>query len=96
MRLRYAPDVQAFVRILSPAAKKAVREAADLLRKDPFHPKLDVKVLRKSGPERFLRARVARDYRIVYSPRPDRVYVWRILHRSEGYGWLDRLDPGGD
>jgi mRNA-degrading endonuclease RelE of RelBE toxin-antitoxin system len=92
VHLRYAPDVQDFVRVLSPSAKKALREATDLIKKDPFHPGLDVKVLRKGGADRFLRARVAKDYRIVYSPRPDHTSVWRIMHRSEGYDWLERLD----
>jgi mRNA-degrading endonuclease RelE of RelBE toxin-antitoxin system len=95
MGLRYAPDVQDFVRTLSPRAKKAIREATDLLAKDPYHPNLDIKVLRKQGADRFIRARVAKDYRIVYTPRPGYTYIWRIMHRSEGYDWLEKLDSSG-
>lgn len=92
MGLRFAPEVQDFVRSLAPEPKRDLRAALRKIAQDPRHPDLDVRVLRKEGAQRFFRARV-RDYRIVYSPRGPHVYVWRILHRSEGYGWLDRLDP---
>lgn len=92
-RLRYAPDVEGFVRILAPGIKKQVRAATDLIRADPLHPDLDVRALRKRGTVRFLRVRVAKHYRIVYSPMADHTYIWRIMHRSEGYDWLERMDP---
>jgi mRNA-degrading endonuclease RelE of RelBE toxin-antitoxin system len=59
---------------------------------DPRHADLDLKQLRKKGVLRFYRARVG-DYRIVFSPRPTHLFVWRIQHRSEGYDWLERFDP---
>jgi len=89
----FAPDVETFVRVLAPSVKRKVREGFDRIRKDPFHPELDLKLLRKIRSERVLRARVAKDYRIVYSPRRDHTYVWRVQHRREGYDWLERLFP---
>lgn len=90
--LRYAPAVQDYIRTLAPDPKRALRGATDLLRIDARHSGLAIKQLRTRGKERFFRVRVG-DYRIVYTPRPDHTYVWRIQHRSEGYGWLERLDP---
>lgn len=92
MGLRFAPGVQDFVRTLAPEPKKRIRDALLALREDPRAPGLDVKVLRKEGPHRYFRVRVG-DYRIVYSPRGDHTYIWRVLHRSEGYAWFERLDP---
>ncbi len=92
MGLRFAPDVQEFVRTLAPQPKQDIRAVLRKLREDPRHPEVDVRVLRKDGPTRFFRARV-RKYRIIYTVRGGDVYVWRILHRSEGYDWFDRLDP---
>lgn len=91
MGLKFAPDVQDFVRTLAPAVKKEIRAALAAIARDPRPSDLDVKVLRKDGAHRYFRLRVG-DYRIVYSPRGTTTYVWRILHRSEGYGWLERLD----
>lgn len=93
MGLRYAPEVQPFVRTLAPEPKRAIRTALRLIAEDPLHPDLDKKLLRKDAQVRFWRARVLKDYRIVYSPRPDHTYAWAIMHRDEGYDWLDRLDP---
>jgi mRNA-degrading endonuclease RelE of RelBE toxin-antitoxin system len=92
MGLKFSPEVQDFVRTLAPGPKKRLRAALAAIREDPRPSGFDVKVLRKDGPHRYFRVRVG-DYRIVYSPRGDITYVWRIIHRSEGYGWLDRLDP---
>lgn len=94
MELRYGRGTKAFLRTLAPKPRQAVREALRLLGEDPRHPGLDLKQLRVESTERLYRARVG-TYRIVYSPRPDHTYVWRIQHRSEGYEWLDRFDPGG-
>lgn len=92
MGLRLAPEAADFVRTLAPGPKQRIREALDAVAMDPRAPGLDVKVLRKDGPQHFFRVRVGH-YRIVYSPRGAHTYVWRITHRSEGYDWLDRLDP---
>lgn len=92
MGLRFAPGVQDFVRTLAPEPKKRLREALEAIRDDPRPAGFDVRVLRKDGAQHYFRVRVG-EYRIVYSPRGRRTYVWRILHRSEGYEWFDRLDP---
>jgi mRNA-degrading endonuclease RelE of RelBE toxin-antitoxin system len=94
MGLRFAEDVQDFVRTLAPGPKRDIRSALRLIAEDPHHPGLDLKLLRKDGPYYFFRARVG-DYRIVFAPVGDVVYIWRIQHRKEGYDWLDRLDPLG-
>lgn len=92
MGLKFDPEVQDFVRSLAPTPKKRIQEALAAIRDDPRPDGLDVKVLKKHGPERFFRARVG-VYRIIYSRRQKVTYVWRIMHRSEGYGWFERLDP---
>lgn len=92
MGLKFAPEVQDFVRTLAPGPKKAIRKALEAIREDPRAPGHDVKVLRKQGPHRYFRVRVG-DYRIVYAPRGKVTYVWRIVHRSEGDEWIERLDP---
>jgi mRNA-degrading endonuclease RelE of RelBE toxin-antitoxin system len=92
MVLKFAPEVQDFVRSLAPGPKKRIRDALQQVAADPRAPGLDVKVMRKDGPHRYFRVRVG-DYRIVYSPRGRTTYVWRIMHRSEGYDWFERLDP---
>lgn len=92
MGLKFDPEVQDFVRTLAPGPKKRIRAALEAIREDPRPEGFDVKVLRKDGPDRYFRVRVG-DYRIVYAPRGKHTYVFRIMHRSEGYEWFDRLDP---
>lgn len=93
MGLRFAEGIRAYLRTLAPGPKKDIREALRLIAEDPRNPDLDVKQLQKAGDLRFYRARVRKDYRIIYSPTGEHTYVWRIMHRSEGYDWLERLDP---
>ncbi|MFA5944705.1 MAG: type II toxin-antitoxin system RelE/ParE family toxin [Candidatus Thermoplasmatota archaeon] len=93
MALSFAAGTRDYLATLAPKPRRAIREALRLIAIDPRHPDLDVRLLRKDGPVRFYRARVLGQYRIIYSPRADHTYVWRVQHRSEGYGWLDRLDP---
>lgn len=92
MGLRFAPGVQEFVRTLAPGPKKRIRDALEAIRDDARPTGFDVRVLRKDGAHRYFRVRVG-DYRVVYSPRGEHTYVWRIVHRSEGYEWFERLDP---
>lgn len=89
MKLRFHPSVQATVSGLAPGPKKELRRALRLVANDPRHDELDWKVLRTRGPRVFLRARVG-SYRIIYTIQPDAVYVARVMHRREGYGWLER------
>ena len=90
MGLEYQPGSRDFLRTLAPAPRKALRQALQLLAKDPYHEGLDWKVLRTRGADRLLRYRVLKRYRIVVLLRGDRRIVWRIFHRDEGYGWLER------
>ncbi len=92
MTLRFAAGTREYLRTIAPEPRRALRDTLRLIDQDPRHPELDLRMLRKEGPVRFYRARVLA-YRIIYSPRADHTYVWSIQHRSEGYGWLDRLDP---
>ena len=92
MALRFGPGTAAFLATVAPKPRRELRDALRLLAMDPRHDDLDVKQLRKDGEVRFYRLRVGR-YRIVYSPRSKQTYVWRIQHRSEGYDWLDHIDP---
>lgn len=89
MGLTYSPGVATAIRSLSPAPKRAVRQAFDLLAQDRFAPGLDIRLLRGSGPAKF-RVRVG-DYRIVFVVLERETRVLRVFHRSEGYGWLERL-----
>lgn len=93
MGLKFATEVQHYVRTLAPSVRKEIRAALRKLSSDPRHPELDLKALHKDGPYTFFRARI-RDYRIIYTPKGHDCYVWRIQHRADGYEWLDRLDPG--
>ncbi len=92
MELRYARGTRDYLATLAPAPRKDIRAALRLMAEDPRHSRLDLKQLRKEGSHRFYRVRV-RDYRIIFTPRPGHLYIWRIQHRSEGYAWLERFDP---
>jgi len=93
MALRFDASVQEFVRTLAPAPRQAIREALRMIEEDPYHDRLDWKLLRVDGETRFLRARVLRHYRIIYTPAAKATYIHRVQHRKEGYGWLERMDP---
>lgn len=92
MGLKFAPEVRDFVRTLAPGPKKRIREALAAIEADPRPPGFEVKVLRKDGAQHYFRVRVG-EYRVVYSPMGRHTYRWRIIHRSAGYDWFDRLDP---
>lgn len=89
MGLTYDPLVAPAILRLPPQAKKAVRKALDQLAVDRFSPGLDVRLLRSPGDPKF-RIRVG-DYRVVFLVRERETRVLRVFHRSEGYGWLERL-----
>ena len=82
------------LRYLPPDTKKRIRAALLALADDPLGltSSIDVKRLArptKDGPD-ILRARLG-DWRIVYAPRERELLVLNVFHRSEGYGWLERL-----
>jgi mRNA-degrading endonuclease RelE of RelBE toxin-antitoxin system len=93
MALRFAAGTRDYLATVAPKPRRALREALRLIEQDPRHPDLDVRLLSKEGSLRFYRVRVLGAYRIIYSLLPGQTFIWRIQHRSEGYGWLDHLDP---
>ena len=89
MGLTYDPQVAPAIRRLPPGAKRAVRHALDQLAQDRFSKGLDVRLLRSDGDPKF-RIRVGDD-RIAFVVLERETRVLHVFHRSEGYGWLERL-----
>lgn len=92
MGLGFAVGTRDYLSTLAPKPKARIRVALRLIDEDPRHEKLVLKQLRILRKRPFYRCRVG-DYRIVYEIRPGTTFIWRIFHRSEGYNWLERLDP---
>ena len=90
MGLRFAAGSRDLLKTLAPAPKQRIRDALRRLGDDPRDSRLDLKRLDVDAQESVFRCRV-QDYRIVYAVRSDHTYVLRIMHRREGYGWLERL-----
>jgi len=69
--------------------KELILKRLEVLSEDPFHSrsKADIKKL-KGGRYRYYRLRVG-DYHIVYETVGDEVRVRRVIHRKEGYDWLE-------
>lgn len=91
MQLLYDPEVAAQVQALPPGPRSAVKAALDALRRHDGDrpPGLQVKRLLHDGSPHF-RIRVG-TYRIVYARSGQAHRVLKVFHRSEGYGWLERL-----
>lgn len=91
MRVQLDPDVKVQVTELPPGPKAAVRKALAILdaHDGDRPPALDVKRLGREGIPTF-RIRVG-TYRIVYARFAQAHRVLKVFHRSEGYGWLERL-----
>ena len=91
MRLVYAAVVAAQVADLPPGPRAAVKAALDALRHHDGDrpPGLDVRRLAHPGTPHF-RIRVG-TYRIVYARSGQAHRVIKVFHRSEGYGWLERM-----
>ncbi|MEK6976767.1 MAG: type II toxin-antitoxin system RelE/ParE family toxin [Candidatus Thermoplasmatota archaeon] len=79
------------IRRLPPAPKRAIRAALDMLARDRFSPDLDSRRLDSGdlGWEVY-RLRVG-DWRVGYVQVGQESRVVHVFHRSEGYGWLERL-----
>lgn len=76
---------------LAPDPKKRIRHALRALADDPSpaHAELDIKRLATDEKEPVVyRLRVG-EWRVVFAVRGSTVYVNRIFHRSEGYGWME-------
>lgn len=79
------------LRRLAPTIRKQLRAALSRLEDDPFAPGdgLDLKRLELDpAKEPVFRLRVGR-WRIVYVVRGIEVQVMRVMHRDEGYDWLE-------
>lgn len=91
MRLLLERGVLEAVQGLAPGPRQEVHRALEALRRHDGDrpPGLDVKRLDVKGPAVF-RIRVGA-YRIVYGRQGQAHRILRVFHRSEGYGWLERL-----
>ncbi len=85
------PEVQPYLQSLAPAPRRRIRKAIRLLSDNPRPRGLNIKILETdSSGAKFYRIRIG-DHRIVYSVHGAVVYVHRVFHREDGYGWLERI-----
>lgn len=94
-RLRLRRDTALEVlRTMPPTPRKRMRAALGRLADDPSGRSngLDVRPLHTDGPTTVYRLRVG-EWRAGWMLRGECVDVVRIFHRSDGYGWLERLHP---
>ncbi|HLF16705.1 MAG TPA: type II toxin-antitoxin system RelE/ParE family toxin [Candidatus Thermoplasmatota archaeon] len=90
MGLRYDRPAADFIAAMAPGPKRALRKALDRLARDPLGASgLDVKALRNPLGRPWYRLRVG-DYRVGYEVQGRVVYVVRVFHRRDGYGWMER------
>lgn len=92
MGLRFSLQAGAALANLAPQPKRALRKALTALSKDPIGAAgLDVRLLdQHPGRTPIFRLSVGL-YRAAYEVRRRDVYVVRVFHRRDGYGWLERL-----
>ncbi len=90
MRLLFEDGVLSQVQDLPPGPRSVVRAALAALRDHDGDrpPGLDVKRLQGATP--IFRIKLG-NYRIVYARHQQAHRVLKVFHRSEGYGWLERL-----
>ena len=82
---------------MPPHEKRRMKKALRALGDDATgrSSRLDVKLLDLSDKlPRLYRLRVGM-WRAIFAIRDRDIIVTRIFHRSEGYGWLERLDSPG-
>ncbi len=93
-RVRLDPDHAAdILQRLPPAPKRVIRQALRELAEDPtgLSNGLDIKELdRAGGRNRAFRLR-AGDWRVGFLLLPKEIQAVKILHRREGYDWLDDM-----
>ena len=97
-RLRLQPEAAAAVlRALAPITKRQVRDALRSLVEAPHNEsgRLDVVTLKTKSQRPLFRLRVG-EYRVVYRIDESQVFVAKIFHRRDGYGWLERLADRDD
>ncbi len=93
--LRLHPENAAHpLRAMPPGPRKAMKKALASLAGDPSGKGtgLDVRRLTATAGTNVYRLRVG-DWRAAFLLRARAVEVIRVFHRSEGYGWLERLYP---
>jgi len=80
------------LRHMEPGVRRRLKRALSLLADDPSgrSARLDVKRLESDREQPIYRLRVG-DWRIAFTVL-DKVYVLRVFHRDEGYGWLVDMD----
>ncbi|MHB1260605.1 MAG: type II toxin-antitoxin system RelE family toxin [Thermoplasmatota archaeon] len=90
MRLVFEDGILSQVQDLPPGPRALVRAALAALREhDGDRPAgLDVKRLQGATP--VFRIRLG-NYRVVYARHRQAHRILKVFHRSEGYGWLERL-----
>lgn len=81
------------LRTMPPGPKKAMRSALEKLGKDPSGRSvgLDVRRLDADGELAVYRVKVG-DWRAAFLVGRDALRVVNIFHRSQGYGWLAKVD----
>ncbi len=90
-RVRLTAEAHEQVRRLPPATKRAMRAALEALARDGLSADgVDVRRL-STGPERVLYRLRVRGWRVALRPEGKTLVVIRVFHRSEGYGWMERL-----
>ena len=90
MGLTFGPVVRAAIAALPAPVKRRIKAALRMIADDPADDRLDLKLLSGRSPESMYRCRV-QSHRIIYAVRPDVTHNMRIMHRRDGYGWLERL-----
>lgn len=93
MKVRLHPHTAASVLgTLPPDVKRRIRDALRLLGADPTGRSngLDVKRLDTNPGQPIFRVRLG-DWRAAYTVQSE-IFVLKIFHRDEGYGWLADLE----
>lgn len=90
-------DAAPVLKHVHPTVRKELKEALRRLADDPSgrSARLDVKELRTQHPHGPAHRLRVGEWRAVFLVRKDRVLVLRVFHRSDGYGWLERLGASG-
>ncbi len=94
MKVRFDPAAAAALAQMPPVPRRRMKAALAQLTKDASgrSAKLDVKRLDSKAPFGAYRLAVG-EWRAGWFVRGDTLEVVRVFHRSEGYGWLERMYP---
>lgn len=91
MRVLLDKAVHQQLKSLAPGPRRAIRDALRILQDfdGDRPPTLDVRRLQHQT-KGYYRLRVG-DYRVAFTRQGQAQRVVKVFHRSEGYGWLERL-----